>query len=538
VTARSLRAAAATWGRQPWALAASTWVRHRELLSNTFSLLATTGTTTALGFAFWAAAARLFSQQSVGYAAAALSAMTFLGTVGVLGLGTLLIGELPRRSHSRMGLIAAALLASGLGSLLLGIGFVIISPHFGSHFADANGSRGRDVLFCAGVVLTAMTQVFDQATIGLLRGGLQLSRNFTFAFTKMLGLILAAELLHSAFGLGIIESWVVCNAVSLIPIVLRLWYHREFTLPRPDWRTLVSLSRSVAAHNWLNLSIQVPVSAVTVIAASIVSPSANAAFYAAWTIANVLYVLPLHLSTVLFAVASADPQGIASKLRFALLVSLLFGLPGMAVLGFGAHFVLGMFGPGYARVGAAPMLLLVVGYIPVIPKVFYVAVCRALGRIPRAAAVLTTFAALEMAAAVIGGLRGGLVGLALGLLIVAVLEALVTTPVVVRTAFGSGRHRRGSPAIPAGAAAAVAQQPPTSGPERQRAAARSGPGQREARDREQQRAALGLLMSLASASYGASVQIGSVRVSPSENEVTARVHRGSIGAGGDGRSEA
>jgi hypothetical protein len=70
-------------------------------------------------------------------------------------------------------------------------------------------------------------------------------------------------------------------------------------------------------------------------------------------------------------------------------------------------------------------------------------VCRAAGKIPRAAAVLTTCSALEVAAAAAGGVAGGLIGLSFALLAVRYLEALVTTPPVVRAAFGHGRHRRG-----------------------------------------------------------------------------------------------
>ena len=82
--------------RSPWATRiVPGWRRHRDLLDNAGSLLAATGLTSLLGFVFWTVATRMFSQQAVGYGSAAVSAFTLLGTIGVFGLGTLLIGELP-----------------------------------------------------------------------------------------------------------------------------------------------------------------------------------------------------------------------------------------------------------------------------------------------------------------------------------------------------------------------------------------------------------------------------------------------------------
>ena len=115
------------------------WRRHRDLLSNAISLVATTGVTSALGFFYWALAARLFTQRAVGYGSAAVSAMTLLGTIGMFGLGTVLIGELPRR-RPRAGLVSAALLASGLGSMVLGLGFAVVASSISVRFAHVSGN--------------------------------------------------------------------------------------------------------------------------------------------------------------------------------------------------------------------------------------------------------------------------------------------------------------------------------------------------------------------------------------------------------------
>ena len=426
--------------RSLWAASAAVWVRHKDLLSNSASLFAATGVTSGLGFAFWAFAARKFSQQAVGYGSAAVSAMTLLGTIGVFGLGTVLIGELPRR-NPRAGLVSAALLASGIGSVLLGLGFAAVAPLASKRFGDIVGEPDKAVIFAVGVSLTAVAAVFDQATIGLLRGGVQLSRNFIFTLVKMLALPVAAIMIHDQFGVGISASWVIGIAASLAGSAIWLRVHGSPILPRPDWHVLRALGKTAAAHNWLNLAIAVPATLIPVLVTVVVSPSANAAFYIAWMLTGFLYAVPLSLSTVLFAVAAAEPQLISRKLRFALKLSLLIGLPGMLTLCFGAHFALSLFGSGYARAATFPLWLISLSYIPGLPKTFYIAVCRAAGRVSQAAVVLTTFAVVEIIAAGVGGSIGGLKGLSVAVFAVIFIEGLATTPAVLGAANGHVRHR-------------------------------------------------------------------------------------------------
>jgi O-antigen/teichoic acid export membrane protein len=424
-----------------WTVTKNTWQKHKDLLANSVSLLGTTLVTSAVGFAFWAFAARVFSQQAVGYGSATISATTLLGTIGVFGLGTVLIGELPRR-RPRAGLVSAALMASGLGSLLLALGFIVVSPLVSERFDYITSEPLNAAAFAGGVILTAVALVFDQATIGLMRGGVQLTRNLVFAITKMVALPAAAVTVHSQFGLGISVSWVAGLIVSLAGSAIWLYAHRAPVLPKPDWAVLRGLGKVALAHNWLNLALIVPYSLIPVVVTVVVSPSANAAFYIAWTLASFLFAIPTALSTVLFAVASAEPHLVPKKLRFALKVSLWIGIPAMLTLCFGAHFALILFGPAYVRDASFPLMMLSLTYVPILPKTFYVAVCRATGRVSRAAVVLTTYAAIEIAAAGVGGALGGLNALALAIVAVTVVEGMVTSPAVLRAVSVQGRHRR------------------------------------------------------------------------------------------------
>jgi len=441
----------------PWPLAKATWIRHQDLLRNLLYLLATTGVTSSMGIVYWTVAARLFAQEAVGYGTAAISAMTLISSIGVFGLSTLLIGDLPTR-QGRAGLIAAAMLTAAAGSFILAVGFVLVAPHLTSHYNDIDGSIPAASLFCLGVVLTASSAVFDAAAIGMQRGGLQLMRNMVFVIVKMLTLISVAIVIHYSSGISIFASWIAAIPLSLLLVAIRLWFSRARVLARPDWAILRSLGRLLAAHNWLNLALQAPSLVTPVLVASLLTPATNAAYYIAMTICTGLFILTAHMSTALFAVAAGDPKLISRKLRFALRMSLLLGLPGMAVLVLGAHFILGVFGAGYAQIATVPMQLLALNFIPVLPNSFYISVSRASGRLSRAATVVTCFGAVDVTAVVIGCMRDGLVGMAAAGLIVTTIEALVTTPVVVRAAIGSGRHRHAT--TPATARARVAPPPP------------------------------------------------------------------------------
>jgi O-antigen/teichoic acid export membrane protein len=427
--------------RPPKVMIGAEWLQHRDLLRNAGSLVAATGVTSVLGAAYWTFAARLFSQQEVGYGAAEVPAMTLLGTIGMFGLGTLLIGELPRRKR-RAELVSAALIACAIGSLALGVGFVLIAPRLSKRFAVMIGSPDQKGLFVLGVTLTGVSLVFDLATIGLLRGGIQLARNITFSFIKLATLPVFAFTLHDRLGIGIPLSWVAGIALSLFMVAVRLAISGTQLLARPDWTLLRSLGRTTMSHNWLNIAIAVPPTVLPVLVTVLVSPSANAAFYVAFTLSSFLYVVPGHLATVLFALAAAEPDAIARKVRFASRLSYITGLPAMAILILAGHWMLSIYGPGYARIATVPMYLLALGYIPSVPKALYIAVCRAKGHIAYAAAILTMFTIMEVVGAAVGGAVDGLIGLSLALLVVLVIQGIAITPPILRAVIIRGRHRR------------------------------------------------------------------------------------------------
>ena len=74
---------------------------HVDLFLNAGSLMATTLITSVFGFAYWWVAAHVAPTAAVGQASAAVSAMTLIGTIGMFGMGTMLIAELPSMARGK-----------------------------------------------------------------------------------------------------------------------------------------------------------------------------------------------------------------------------------------------------------------------------------------------------------------------------------------------------------------------------------------------------------------------------------------------------
>ena len=322
----------------------------------------------------------------------------------------------------RGGLFAAALVTSAVGSLILGLGFAIVVEVLHKGFPMITGTLPHLLIFVVGVALTGATLVFDEGTIGLMRGGVQLWRNLAMSALKLVALPVTAIGFHDVFGTSISLSFVLGTAVSMVPSVVMFVRSGSRLWQRPDWGLLRKLMPVAINHNWLNLAIATPPRLIPVIVSSVVGYGYGGIFYNAWMISAFLFMVPVHLSTVLFAIASASPELIAEKLRFVLRVSLMIGLPVMAVLAVSAHFALGFFGAADAQLGTLPLWLLIAGDIPQMPKAQYIAVSRATGKVGRAALLLCITSLCEAGAVIVGGKMGGLNGLSWAYLGVMIVE--------------------------------------------------------------------------------------------------------------------
>jgi O-antigen/teichoic acid export membrane protein len=403
------------------------WLKTNSVMfMNAGSLVGTTAVTSMLGFVYWWAAARLYPPETIGFASATISAMTLLGSMCILGLGTLLIGELQRHPGKEMSLINAALLLVGGVGGVAGIIFTLIAPFISAGFRPLSASLQNTLLFAAGVCFSAITLVLDQALIGLLRGEWQFWRNMLFAVIKLVALLGAALWLSHAVGLTIYNTWTLGNILSLGVLAVfvlskRGWSHKKYL---PHWGLLRELKAAALQHHILNLIIQAPALALPIFVTALLSTRANAWFYIAWMITSFLAVVSLALSTVLYAESATQPAKLAHKIRLTISVAFVICVLTNCVLQLSAKQVLGVFGHDYAEQASLTLRILSLTVFPSIIKNHFITVCRIQKQLVQTMLPLLACGIFELGFVIIGVHLGGLPGLSLGYVIALLIEAI------------------------------------------------------------------------------------------------------------------
>jgi O-antigen/teichoic acid export membrane protein len=403
-----------------------------KMVSNAAALVSTQGVTSVLGFVYWWLAARSFPEASVGVASALVSAMTLLGTVGMLGLGTLLIGELPRNRNRAPQLVTTAVVIAGSVGTLLGGLFTLIAPLISHELPPLARRLDYMLLFAAGAGLTSMGLVLDQAAVGVMRGWLQFWRNAILAGAKLLALFGLALWAGSTAGLSIFTTWVMGAVISISAVLLAEIGQRRFNRKyRPELHAFQGLQLDALRHHGLNLVLMAPGLLLPLIVTARLSATTNAYFYTAWMLNGFVTVVPVALATVLFAAGAAQPQVLRQKFRFSMGVTALFGLAAVLVIAVAGRWVLGLFGASYAREAGAALFILSLSVFPVIVNEHFVALRRIERRPQSATLILAAGSVVKLILAAVGAEMGGLLGLSIGVVTASYLTSLFLFPPVL-----------------------------------------------------------------------------------------------------------
>lgn len=402
------------------------WRANRVLIDNAAGMAGSSVVTSVLGFGYWLIAARSFSPETVGIVSAMIGSMGFLGLVGEFGLGTAMMGQVSRFAGKAGALIGVALLLAAGCSVALGLVFVLVVVTHFSGLSGIVGNPGGATIYIIGVGLTGLLLVFDQSLMGLLLGRLQFWRNTAFAACK-LGLLALLALSQTQDATLLLSTWVAGQTASVFILASVYWSRRREWLQLPSPRLMKGMALNVLSHHALNLVTQAPGLLLPVLVTYLLSAQVNAAFFIAWTLISVAFLVPASLTTSLFAVVARDRSALARRMRFTLRTSLIVScavIVGCLALG---GFALGIFNP-YYLIASPALSILAFGMPAIAIKYHYIALKRIDGTMVAGLKLLTAGAVVELGFCAAGALYGDLTGLALGWVLASYLEALAMIP--------------------------------------------------------------------------------------------------------------
>ncbi len=353
----------------------------------------------------------------------------------MLGLGTLLITELPRQPGRAASLISTALIVVGGMGGCVGVVFALAASYASAGFKPLGASIVDIIIFAAGVSLTAITLVLDSALVGLLHGELQFWRNTLFAVAKLILLFVVSYWLSGETGITIYVAWAVGNLLSLVALTIFIVLKKRSPKRNyiPQWGFLRKSGFAAFQHHLLNLTLQAPILILPLLVTVLLSATMNAWFYVSWMIASFVFLIPNALTIVLHAMNSAQQSTLAQKARVTMSLGLATSISANCLLQLATKQVLDVFGSSYAEQAAWCLRILLLAAFPLIIKYHYIAICRIHDKLAGAMLGMLPGGLLELGAAALGAHVGGLKGLSVGWVAAIYLESLFMFRTVFKT---------------------------------------------------------------------------------------------------------
>jgi len=389
-------------------------VRSLGIVHNAFFLIAAKVAIMGIGFVFWLVAARAFDPDTVGLAAAAVSAVMLCTQLALLGVGASFITFLPDHRERPGRLFDTAVGTVAILSLVASVIFLAVSNRALEQLAVLTRQPLFDLSFVIVAVVGTLGILFDQASTAIRRGDQAMTRALVSGGVTLANLLILVAMSSVASANAIFFTWVTGGVAAAL---FAIW---QFSRAIPGYRFRAGFDGSLARgllrvgvpNHLLTLTERLPGFILPIAVTELLSPADNAYWYAAWMMAWVVFIIPIQVGMTVFAEASDQPDDVTSHVRRGIKTSLGFGIAGAVVAALLAPLALGLLGPGYAEAGVTPLRILVIGVIPLTVLHAYFAICRSTRRLGEALALGTIAAIGGTVVAAMAGVHAGLVGIA------------------------------------------------------------------------------------------------------------------------------
>ncbi|AZQ33730.1 lipopolysaccharide biosynthesis protein [Streptomyces cyaneochromogenes] len=406
-----------------------------QLFRNAYALMINTGISAVLGLGFWLAAARYYSESAVGQGSAAIAAMKFLAGLTAVTLTGALARFIPVAGRRSGRLIFRTYAGSCVVVALAAGGFLLTLDLWGPSYRFLNGAAGG-LFFVVAVIAWNLLTLQDGVLTGLRSAVWVPVGNTVFSAVKLGLLVAFAVAIPTA---GVFVSWVAAIAVSVLPLgwlVFRRLVprHVEATKDNGSPPSLKEIGKFLAGDYTGSLFSLAVVYLIPVIVAAQVSSEDNAYFYITATIGGTVNLLAINMGASLTVEGSHDPGRLAANTRAALRRMARIMVPVAAILFFGAPWILGVFGQGYADAATPLLRWFAVGALLRVVMETYFAVLRAQSRTAGLAWLQGLLCALVLGLTLLLLPRMGLTGAGVAEIVSLAVIVTIAAPKLYRTA--------------------------------------------------------------------------------------------------------
>lgn len=333
-----------------------------KIVENSLFLMSSTGLTAGIGFLFWIAVDRNYSPQRVGLATSLINAISLISYMSLFGLNSLLIRH-QAKGPARSSQITRGLLISSVSGLAFGGGFLALLPWLAPKLEFVRSNPLYALLFVGFCSLAAVNLLTDSVFIAArLPQYNMLVDGLIQSLSK-----LAMPLLLVTFGaIGIVAStgigYAVAVVASLVFMYRRLGYRVDLRTPGSGLRENARYTLANYGSSLLDL---VPQLALPMIALQRLGSEAEAYYFMAFQIANILYTASHSIGDATFSEASHDVSRLAECLRRSAKLNVVILAPAAVVVSLAAGLVLDLFGQTYAVHARSLLVLLAAGAMAV-----------------------------------------------------------------------------------------------------------------------------------------------------------------------------
>ncbi|MFC2067871.1 oligosaccharide flippase family protein [Chloroflexota bacterium] len=342
--------------------------------------MSNTAVTYMLGFFFWMAVARFYSESEVGFGAAIISAINLLAIISLAGLNFSTIRFLSQADKPKK-LINSSFTLSGLISLVTATVFIATVDFWSPALSFVKQNAVFFIVFVILAIFSTWSILMNSVFIARRSAGFVLTKNVILSSLKI-PLVIALSIYFNTF--GVVSSWVIALGIALAISVF-------FFLPKTEggFRPVPTISFSVfknvrqySAGSYLaSLLARAPMMILPLMVVNLLGTGSNAYFYISWMLASVIFTIPESVSRSLFAEGSHSAQNIKRNVTRSVKFTLLLLVPTVIFLMITGKWLLLFFGPGYSSNAQALLWLLILASLPRGMNNIYFGILRVQGRL-------------------------------------------------------------------------------------------------------------------------------------------------------------